>query len=380
MPPLTVERLSSRGDIAALAERWERLLCESDADTIFLTWEWIGSWLDAYGADVEPAVLRVEDGGRLVGVAPLALRNEPAGRFGPRRILTFLGDGSADSDYLDLIARRGSEGAVLEAVLAEVTAPGRSWDLLRWNEIPGSSPFLPLVRDHLRRERWYVEETEVSCPYVTLPADWDSYLKRLKPRMRTKVRSTLRDLEQGHEVRFDRCESLEDLDTRLESLFALHAARWKTEGREGVFGSESKRRFYAAMSRAFLGRGWLRFYSLRVDGSFVAHQFCFERNGTTFLLQEGYDPLWAERGVGNALRAHVMRDCIERGVGVYDFLGGVTPHKLSWGAEVKTSYRIAAAPPGWSAALYFRPRRVVRWLKRHAKRALHWTGLRRDGE
>jgi len=95
------------------------------------------------------------------------------------------------------------------------------------------------------------------------------------------------------------------------------------------------------MSSLLLSRGWLRFYSIAVEDHYIAHQFCFEYGNRMFLLQEGFAPEWAEHGVGNVLRAYVLRDCIERKVASYDFLGGVTEHKLSWGAGIKKSLRVA---------------------------------------
>jgi len=142
-------------------------------------------------------------------------------------------------------------------------------------------------------------------------------------------------------------------------LFRLHRLRWQTKNREGVFVSVNKRRFYYEMSSNFLAKDWLRFYSLAVGNKYVAHQFCFEYKETMFLLQEGFDPEWADLGIGNVLRAHVFRDCIERGVKRYDFLGGATPHKQSWGGTIKNSLRVAVGKPLPKNALFFGVPRIL---------------------
>jgi CelD/BcsL family acetyltransferase involved in cellulose biosynthesis len=132
------------------------------------------------------------------------------------------------------------------------------------------------------------------------------------------------------------------------------------------------------MSVAALRRGWLRFYSLRIDGEFVAHQFCLERDGVMSLLQEGFDVRLADRGIGNALRVLVFREAMERGVAVYDFLAGVSSHKLSWGAVQKNSVCITASPPGPKGRAYFALRQARAWGRRQGKRTLTRLGLYRD--
>ncbi len=347
-------------ELQTLYPAWRELLAHSAADTIFLTPEWTEAWLDAYGTGDGLRAVAVYRGDRLIGLAPLALRSAGRREVPLQARLCFVADGSGDSDYLDVIAARGEERAVVEAVMAEVTAMGDRWHALAWNEIPQTSPTLAALRGWLDARGWFVETQDVPCARVDLPDTWDAYLKTLKPRMRTKVRSLLKKADGDPELVFDWCTDAADLPERLESLYALHQSRWELLGQNGIFTEPAKRAFYERLSRDFLAAGWLRFYSLRWRGQYIAHQFCFERGGTLSLLQEGFDKAWADAGVGNTLRALVFRDCIRRGVAVYDFLAGVTPHKLSWGAHQTHNLRLLAAPPGWRSRGYAGARRVVR--------------------
>jgi len=369
--------LNDRPALLALRPDWEALLANSASDTIFLTPEWTAAWLEAYGHEHDLRALAVYRGEVLIGLALLSIRPGPGPALLGVRTLAFATDGSEDSDYLDLISWRGEEETVVKATMTALTAQRRDWSLLRWNEIPEASPHLAPLRRWLAVAGWYVEEAPVPCAYVALPDTWDAYLKMLKPRMRTKVRSLLGRMDARADASFDLCDNPDGLPARLQSLYALHRSRWELRDRVGIFEDPAKRAFYENMSRAFLERGWLRLYGLRIGDAYVAQQFCFERNGVISLLQEGFDKDWAEQGVGNALRAHVFRDAIGRGVSVYDFLAGVTPHKLSWGAAQKTSLRLTAAPPGLHGTTYFTARRTARWGKRQAKTTLRGLGLYR---
>lgn len=348
--PLRVAPMDAAA-FAAAREEWNGLLARSASDTVFLTWEWLVSWWEAYGGGRALRLLAAREDGRLVGVAPLQERTVRS--VGPlrARALATLGDGSGDSDYLDWISERGREPDLVAAACAHLDADRSSWDLLLVNEIPAGSPHVPLLDAEARRRRWSVETTRVPCGHVPLPATWEEYLRSLKPRMRTKVRSVTRDLLETHGARFLLAERPEDLAERLPSLYDLHNRRWEADGGKGIFVAPEKRSFYESMSRRFLERGWLRFYSLRVGDRYVAHQYCFEYGPTMFLLQEGLDPGWFAAGAGNALRGLVFRDCVERGLARYDFLAGMTPHKRSWGAVEHESLRLTIGRPSAANAI-----------------------------
>jgi len=347
--------------LGALAPAWRELLAASAADTLFLTPEWLEAWWAAYRARRVPAVVLAHRGSSLAGIFPLQVAEERyRGRL-PLRALRFLGDGTHDSDYLDFIVPRGDEESVLPAFWAWLrggSGPLR-YDVALWNELPVASPHYPILKGLAEGSRAFIEEERIGCVVASLPASWDAYVAGLKPRMRTKVRSLRRELESVHTVALERCDSEEALDDALESLFQLHERRWATRGEVGVFQGEDKRVFYRGMGRALLTRGWLDFHSLVVDGVPVAHQFCARYKGTTYLLQEGYDPDWETMGVGNVLRAMVVERLIGEGVGVYDFLGGVSSHKLSWGGTVKESARLKLRGAGARA-------RIVSGIERFA--------------
>ncbi len=356
---VSVTPLRTVEELRAIRPEWDTLA--SGACSPFVTWEWMVCWWEAYGAGRSLEVLCVRRGRALIGLAPFYL--DRCARFGfvAYRVGRFLGDGSHDSDYLDLLSMPGAASTVVRAVVDHLQDRRSEWDAWLFNEIPAASPHLDLLRT-LCRSLGEVDESERPCGVLSLPGDWERYLKTLRPRMRTKIRSLRRNLEERFKVDVQLASTDGQVGAALDSLFTLHQWRWESEDRRGVFRGAEKRRFYRDMARAFFDRGWLRLYSLAVNGRWVAHEFCFEHAGRLYLLQEGYDPAWSAAGVGNVLRAYIVRDCIERGVAEYDFLGGVTEHKLSWGAVAKSTV-------GLSITRRTLPGRWYRW----APRAAEWS-------
>lgn len=360
---LRVTAIGGKEGLAAIEPEWESLLALSASDTIFLAPDWIQSWWAAYGAGRDLVALRIDDASGLIGLALMYRREEQIIQGLRQPALAFVGDGSADSDYMDWISARGREPEVVHALIDHLTRTPK-WDLLALREIPETSPHLGPIEAVARERGWSWIIEQVPCARVSLPRSWDDYLRMLKPRMRTKVRSGLRDFEGRADARFDCCTTLDDLEPRLASLYELHNRRWEREGKRGIFHADDKRAFYELLSPRLLERDRLRLYSLSVDGRYVAHQYCFEYANRLYLLNEGLDPEWFEHGAGNALRAYAFRDCIARGLDVYDFLGGVTQHKLSWGAEVVHSVRVITGPPSIRNRIAFTARDAREAAKR----------------
>ena len=339
-----------------LREAWNALLAASESNTIFLTWEWASTWWSAYGTASELRILKVyDDAGVLRGIAPL--RSQALRRYGQTvQALAFVGyaPSDCDSDYLDFISAAGYERQVIEALQHHWSAQVADGTVLLLNEIPETSPHLPVLRETAEAAGLERVESDVACATVTLPDTWEAYLAILKPRFRTKVRSVLRNLEGRQEVRFGFCQTIEDVERLLPVLYDLHSRRWQAEGKSGVFSDPRKRKFYRELSALLLDRGWLRFSWLEYNGRVLACQYGFTYNGVYFQLQEGYEPDSDHWNVGAGLRAWSIREFLTQGIREYDFMAGVGRHKTDWGAAVIQSKRLLLARKSHKNLLFLR--------------------------
>jgi hypothetical protein len=158
-----------------LAEEWDDLLADSAADRIFLTHEWQRSWWGAYHPGEIWALAVRDDAGRLQGLAPWFRRTEADGR----RIVRTIGCVDV-TDYLDIIARRGQERAVFEALASHVTRNGNQFDVIKLCNIPEESPALDLAPDVFRNHGFAVDvRLQEVCPVVLLPERWEDCVASL---------------------------------------------------------------------------------------------------------------------------------------------------------------------------------------------------------
>ncbi|HXE04750.1 MAG TPA: GNAT family N-acetyltransferase [Bryobacteraceae bacterium] len=351
---MKIVELRQEADFENLRADWNRLLSASASNTIFLTWEWLSAWWSAYGVPGDLRILTAHDGsGALCGIAPL--RVETKSRYGQKvSAFRFMGAGSNDTDYLDFIIEAGREEQVMAAFRAHIEKQLAAGAVFEFNEVPESSPNLPILRSWAAAENLLWMESDIPCGTVRLPQTWDEYLGMLKPRFRTKVRSVLRGLEARSDVRNEFCESSGQVEQLLPELFDLHTKRWAVEKKPGVFGWKEKRVFYQRLSQLLLERGWLRFSRLSWKGQTLACQYGFVYDGVYSQLQEGYEPASEHWNVGVGLRAWTIGEFLKEGVHEYDFLGGVGRHKTDWGCEVKQSKYVLLAKESYKNRLYCR--------------------------
>src|ERR1700737_1333161 len=336
---IEITLISRWEELQAISREWNEVLANSCEDTFFLTWEWISAWWNHYGNGRQLFALTAKRQGRLVGIAPLYV--DDVKKYGRRwKVLKIIGDGSGDSDYQDCIALAGLEGEVAQAFVDFLAGHRNDWDVMEFESVPETSPFIKAFLDAAKDKFDGMAREVVPCTSVMLPSRWDEYLNLLKPRVRSKVRSSLAFLEKEIRSVPMACSEPKELDEWLPILFDLHTRRWQQTGQSGVFHGEAKRNFYAEISCAALKNGWLAFYRLDWSERPLAMQYGFLYRDRFLLLQEGYDPGFENVRPGQTLRSWTIRHWIENGLKEYDFLAGAPKHKLEWGGITKQSLRI----------------------------------------
>ncbi len=378
---LRLKVFSSWKELESLQPIWDRLLLDSVGPSMFSTWEWLSAWWEAFGQGKRlVATVFTEAGGEVVGLAPLYLDLVEVPFPRHLKELRFVGDGSEDSDNLNFTVRSGYEDACART-FANWLACQSNWDLCELNTLPADSVVGNALLRDLKRLGWMHAAYPRPRSAVDLPDSWESYLKQVSRKERTKLGYRSRLLESRYQVRFRKCTRDDELPRSLEALFRLHRMRWQLQGQEGTFASEARRKFYYLMARSFLARQWLEFWLLELNGTAVAAQFGFRYGQTVYSLQEGFDPAYSQMSVAYVLRGHVLKQLIADGVRRYDFLSGLDPAKERWGALPDHYVDIHFAKPFTLGSAYLRlvhnSKVTKEWLRAELPsplfRAIRWT-------
>jgi CelD/BcsL family acetyltransferase involved in cellulose biosynthesis len=137
------------------------------------------------------------------------------------------------------------------------------------------------------------------------------------------------------------------LEGDLETLFALHRARWGSKRSD--FGDTP---FHRELAREALERGWLRLWLLELDGRPVAAWHGFRVESVASYYQAGRDPALERLSVGFVLLAHSIRSAIAEGASEYRFGRGDEPFKSRFTSVDPGLETVALTRGGVGAAAY----------------------------
>ena len=307
-------------DLHAFDEaRWNGLLARSRLPAVFLTWQWQTEWSQAFTVERPIQILAATDAaGTLAGLLPLY-------EDGPER-QRILG-GVDVSDYLDLIAPDGGEAEVWTALLQHRSSQAVAWDL---HGIRSASPTATLLPELAPAHGLTASvEREDRCPVLALPKSWDEYLARLSGKDRHELRRKIRRLERELPgASTSSHATVAGWDEAMTRFLTLHRLSKVGKAR---FMDERMERFFRSATARLAAAGWARLWFLEFEGAAVAAFLCLEYGGSVGLYNSGFDPARAALAPGIVLLAHVIRDAIDRGFPVFDFLRGEEPYKYGFG-------------------------------------------------
>ena len=280
----------------------------------FASREWMQTWWRHFGADREPVVGVLRDGaGSVQVIVPIYVW-----RRQPLRMARFVGHGPAD--YLGTV-HVPADREVAAGALADTLAAADCQALLA-ERLPGGSPLpkgwtgYPLLQE--------------SSPVLALEAgSWDEFLASRSSNFRQQVRRRERNLARRHELRFRLTEDPDRLDEDFATLGRLHTARWGKDAPNAF--ARANQPFHRDFAARAFERGWLRLWTMELDGRPVACWHGLRFAGVEWYYQAGRDPAFDSQAVGFVLLAHTVREAMADGMTAYNFLRGDEAYKNRFG-------------------------------------------------
>jgi CelD/BcsL family acetyltransferase involved in cellulose biosynthesis len=312
------------GSLEELAPEWETVYTADPHATPFVSPGWGLAWMKHWGTDADPWIVTVRDGdGSLVGLAPLAIE-----RRGPVRAVRLIG--KEPGDYWDVLALPEHRDAVAREVAREMAQRDEEWDVFTFDGQPGLAASESVFASQSLRVR---SRAPVRCPRITLPAEFEAYLKELPGSHRQNVRKVIRRLDGGdvtlHEVR-----DVERLDVSIPRWHELHMKRWE-EHREAIsptHRTSTFRDFLLDATRALLPQERAAVWEFHMNGDVVGVYLNFLDSDSFYWYLGGFEPKLSKLGVGKMSIAHGIRWSIESGRRYFDFTRGEESFKYYYGA------------------------------------------------
>jgi CelD/BcsL family acetyltransferase involved in cellulose biosynthesis len=311
----------------ALAGEWNQLLRRSAADTIFLTLEYQRTWWQYLGRG-ELLILAMRDGEELIGIAPLFATPNSQGQ------LAFSIVGCVEvADYVDFIVAQGREEAFYSALLDYLAESSvLPWDLLDLCNIHQDSLTLKVLPSLAEARGWAIERAKDDvCPIVRLPGTWEEYLNMLSGKNRHEIRRKLRRANNLATLSWYIVGPEHNLEAEMEDFLTLMAA---SSPDKEAFLTPTMRDFFRQLARVTYDAGWLELVFLKVRDQKAAAYLHFIYNNRVLVYNSGLDwQAFPKLGAGIILTAYCIRNAIEQGREVYDFMQGDERYKYQFGGQ-----------------------------------------------
>jgi CelD/BcsL family acetyltransferase involved in cellulose biosynthesis len=306
-----------------LSGAWSAIAESRSPASIFLTPEWIAV---ARAHDTaEPVTLAVDDPPH--GIAALARDPDGTVRFA----------GGELTDEQDVVAPSGQEHDVASAVAGWIAAdaPRR----VQLDFVPEDVPTLGTMAAIFGESGYRVERSRlIPSPRLSLPADFETYVRSLGKKERHELRRKIRRLERATQATF-RWAADGERAAALDRFFALHRL---SRGQKADFMTADNERFFRDVADALAPLGRLRLGVLRAHDEDAAVLFAFAYRGTLALYNAAYDPALASLSIGIVSHAWAIREAIAERLDAYDLLRGDEPYKYDLGGVDRWLGRLEA--------------------------------------
>jgi CelD/BcsL family acetyltransferase involved in cellulose biosynthesis len=316
---------------AGIPAWWAALFEATDCRSIFLSPDWLQSWVEVYADDFDGEWLHWEADGRVVGGC-LLLERMIRVKGVPLRSVFLNATGMAAaptplSEYNDVLHL----GAHREAIVADLVRllAQRTWSRCFLSGYAEGSVCAQLAQ--------VVGSAEVECetrpaPYVEFRSLADRpFDAGLTGNAGTQVRKNRRVYEgRFGPLSVQPAASLDEALHFFDEMTRLHLVRWEAQGESTTLASQAVLNFHRRLIARLWPRGQVELVRVGGADKAIGYLYNYLFQGKVFFFQSGFDyELDAARSPGVLTHALAIEHYRRRGLQEYDFLAGDARYKRS---------------------------------------------------
>ena len=129
----------------------------------------------------------------------------------------------------------------------------------------------------------------------------------------------------------------------FERFFRLHDERWVKEGGSELSGHPTLVGFQRALVPELSRIGLIRFDELWAEGECRASIYGLDDGNTFYNYNSGFDPAYSRLSVGRIMLGLSIKNAVERGNTMYDFLRGNETYKSDWANQSTNLVNVSLA-------------------------------------
>ena len=300
----------------------------------FLSWRWIGSWLETTGA--KPLLVEAQEDGKTAALGLLVPSRRKRFFLSVNQLcLHETGLGVFDAVMIEhnnfLIARTAPPDLVTRMLKAlQIANP--SWDEIVLGGVSddviaqAQSAGLTIAHDRVS------PDFGVLLPGADSPGRWE---ESLSANQRAQLRQSRSFAERTGPLTLKPAASQSEALDFFEKMIVLHTAYWQGKDKPGAFASDFSRAFHRQIITSQDAPGAAELLELAAGDQVLGYLYNFVYGDRAYSYQSGF-AYGADNRHRPGLLAHAL--AIERaasqGLKVYDFLAGDAPYKARLGQQL----------------------------------------------
>lgn len=329
---------------------WSELEARANP-AFFLSWDWIGSWMET--AQICPAILIGRRDGRvaLLATAMPASRRSPTGLLIHGLHLNATGGPASDIitiEYNGFLVEAGLEGqfdgAAIQFLTSGIIVAGHRRDELHM-KTAGAPIDSAIVQSGIG-----FSEVQAKPSYRidldAVRASGKSYLDTLSANTRQQIRRSMRLYELRGALVATRAQTVDQALTWLDDLGALHQVYWVARGEAGGFVYPYFVQFQRHMLRTRLAKGTVELFRISAGAQAIGYVYNYAYRGHVYAYLTGtlYEDD-AKLKPGLVAHALAVEAHLAEGAAIYDFMAGDNRYKASLGKPGPDMFYFVAQRP-----------------------------------
>jgi hypothetical protein len=395
---MTVFVITSLTDFVSLKEEWERILEDNREDNLYYSFDWYYAASHFYIQPIcSPFIICVKEQERLVAILPCCISKRRLRLFSFQSLELI---GNIYSAYRGGIVVKGKEHEVARAIATFLMENNALWNILYFEDMPESDPFLDALIQVFRRKKSIVRLSEQYAKIVISPESGkgsQDYWRKRSKNLRQQIQRSINKMNrEGTFMIVPTFQPGEDIHSAMDDYYEIFRHSWKEP--------EIDPRFHRELAAHLLSKGKLRLFTLyfKCRGSdcpdHISHAItscecsltpvqCAPEGylpiATSFyavsgryacLLKTAYHEDHAVYSAGTVLTWFALKWLLDQdNVSLIDFQKEADPYKYKWGKLKEVHMLLQVANPRNPAAILeiWGEKRIVPELRKIKKRLFH---------
>jgi len=324
MPNIKVLEWNEK-QFAQSRSQWNSLLKNSQADPLFLSWEWQYTWWTVF-ANPDTMQLKlfvaIDENDNLLGIAPFYMSRIRIKKYLSVNRMQFIGNiwrgpATMRTELLSFITSESCAQEISLSFLHYINAQS-DWDEVVFVDLPVKSVTFQTLSDKKTIANSYYRIAEKNDSfYLGLENTFQDYIQALGKNTRLKLFNRRKMLEEAGITRFER-NTPANIEKEFELLNDFHIKRWGRPAFEG-----KRLEFNINVSRLMAEKESLLFSTIYVDNEPVSIQYNFACHGHEYNIQAGFlESFHKKLALGYLHFGYEIEAAYTNKLSIYDFLAG----------------------------------------------------------